>query len=130
MKTTQKLILLVLPLIIFISCTKDHDNPVDYTPKCRVVSQSDLIFPEFGFPQITFTVENYGKLAPAYNISIQVKLKKGNYIVDESYVNMGTLEKGESKSDNVIFTKIKKDSNYDHVEISFYWYDSEDNCFQ
>jgi hypothetical protein len=122
----KKVVLILIVIITFSACAKDSPaNLLVNSPKCRIVSQSSLIVPSFGFSTMTFKVENNGDGPTAYDISIYVKLKKGNYIVDESGINMGTLEQGESKSEDVTFTKVKSNSEYDKVEVNFYWYDAQ-----
>lgn len=40
---------------------------------------------------------------------------------------MGSLLHGESKSDEVWFTKVDYTCDYDKIKVNLYWYDKEGN---
>lgn len=93
-------------------------------PHCTIISQSELLVTSYGSSTMEFVVENDGDGDVANNIHVSVKLKKGNFIVDESLTYFGSLKKGESKSEKARFSKLESASDYTSIEVELYWEDS------
>lgn len=120
-------IILFFPLL-FASCDEDAPASVLFNPpKCTITHLSPVDIPDFGFATMDVTVKNTGKGATAYQVTVFVKLKRGNFIVDEAYGYYGTLEQGESKIEELWFTDLENDSDYTSKEVSLEWYDASGN---
>lgn len=108
-----------------------NGNVVFDPPHCRIVSQSDLQTGQFGsWPTISFTIENDGEGGVANSIGVSVKLKKGNFIADEGSAFVSSLQKGESITEEIRFTKIKSTSDYSSATVRLYWYDSDGGFYE
>jgi len=120
------LVIIVFVSVFFISC--DVDSPTSLlfnSPECRITNVSSVEFPESGFPKMTVTVVNRGDGPTAFSIGCYVKLKNGNYILDDGCAGFGTLLDGESRSEEIKFFDLEKSDYITSREITLYWYDAE-----
>lgn len=62
--------------------------------------------------------------------TVSVKLKKGNFIADEGSAFVSSLQKGESITEEIRFTKIKSTSDYSSATVRLYWYDSDGGFYE
>ena len=130
MKNKFQLIFLILLLVTLSGC--DVNSPFSLifnSPKCRITDYS-MDFKKSGFTKMQITVVNDGDGPTAYNIGCSIRLKYGDYIVDESSAYFGYLNENESKTEEAIFTKIKDSYEYSYMEINLYWYDADSNYYQ
>lgn len=129
MKRIQALCVVLMLLVLCAGCEVDSPaNLLINSPKCKIIEESGLVVQYSGFSTMTYTVINNGGGPTALGISIYVKLKKGNYIVDEGGVGFGVLERGESKSETIWLRKVRSNSEYDHIEVLLSWYDAQ-GCY-
>lgn len=129
MKRIQTVSVALMFLVLCAGCEVDSPaNLLINSPKCKIIEESGLVVQYSGFSTMTYTVINNGGGPTALGISVYVKLKKGNYIVDEGGVGFGVLERGESKSETVWLRKVRSNSEYDHIEVSLSWYDAQ-GCY-
>lgn len=127
----RKIIFLLFVIFFAVGCEDDSPgNLLFNSPECSIVDRTELMIPYFGFPRMEFLVENDGDGPTAFGITVCVKLKRGNYIVDESSVYLGELRWGESKSGDALFTKVRSRYDFDKVEVDMYWYDAEGRCYE
>lgn len=119
-------------LILLILAGYQVDSPANLmvnSPNCLVTSKSKINIPSFGYPSMSFTVENNGDRPTATSVGVWVRLKNDNHIVDESGTVFGTLYDNESKSGTVNFYELKKGVKVNIIEIKLYWYDAEDGYY-
>jgi hypothetical protein len=130
MKNKSLIAILILLLATLSGC--DVNSPVSLifnSPKCRITNYS-MNFQKTGFTTLQITVVNNGDGPTAYNIGCSVRLKYGDYIVDESSAYFGYLNSNESKTEEAIFTKVKSSYDYSYMEINLYWYDADGDYYQ
>ncbi len=99
-------------------------------PKCKITNISRVASPDHSPVYFKITVQNVGSGATAYNIGCEIRLKKGNFIVDQSTAYFGYLKEGESTSGEADFYSITNLYEYSTEEITLYWYDSQDGYYQ
>jgi len=109
-----------------ISCHEDSAaNLLLKSPKVTIIGESELIIPEFGRPTKEVTVKNTGKGPTAFNVRAFISLRRGNHIVDESGIFVGTLAEGESRTKEITLIDLKKGDDYDTQILSLEWEDAE-----
>lgn len=119
-------LLFVLLSFLLISCEVDSPTSLLFnSPECELISQSAIVFPETGFPYMTIKVKNNGDGPTAYSVSFYIKLKNGDYIVDDGDTEVGTLEYKESRTGKIKFPHLKETEVFSSREITLYWYDAE-----
>ena len=123
--------LLLIPLLLLSGCSPDSPLSVLFSPPhCSVVSVKEVDGSDYSFAKIIVTVKNDGDGATAYNIGCTIQLKNGSYIVETESGYFGTLQQGESTSDEILFANIKTRADYQTLNITLYWWDSQDTYYQ
>ena len=114
-------------LLFFAGCEEDSPASLIFnSPKVSIVSGPTFsIDPTFHRYTLDMTVVNNGDGPTAFNIGYFIKLKKGNYIVDQGALGFGTLRHRESISGSARFYSATSSSDYDHIEAVLYWYDAQ-----
>ena len=116
----------VAPLLVAAAgCSPDSPLGVLFDPpECSIIDlkKLDAVWPQPA--KIALTVKNNGG-ATAYDVACEIKLKTGGTIVDEGVAYFGTLESGESISEEAWFTRISTHSEYGNATYHLYWYDSQ-----
>jgi hypothetical protein len=107
-------------LLFGCSINSNGDIIID-PPHCSIVSSENKN--EFLSPTINFTVLNDGEGSTAHDVSLSIKLKRGGFIVDDATVFFGNLEKGESKTEEANFFKLKNHSEYSSKDVKLVWGD-------
>ncbi len=130
MKNIFKLLLFLI-LLLFSGCNPNSPLSVLFSPpKVDLVNTHDINATSSSFFQIVVTVKNDGSGASACNVGCTIKLKNGNYKVESETGFFGTLNAGESTSDAVWFTNVKTSTDFQNVDITVYWWDSQGNYYQ
>jgi hypothetical protein len=125
---------LLIFLISFIIVSCDVDSPTSLlfnSPHCRIQQISDVEFPPYPkFPKMTITVINDGDGPTAMHVGCYVRLKNGNYILEDGIALFGTLYNGESRTDEIWFSGLEETDIINSKEITLYWYDAENNYYE
>ena len=130
-RQVNRLFLIVMLMFFLVSC--DIDSPTSLlfnSPRCSIQSITDIEFPNAGFPKSIITVINNGDGPTAYHVGCIVRLKNGNHILDDGLASFGTLFEGETRSDEIWFSGLKKTDVIEKKTIMLYWYDAEDNYYE
>ena len=93
-------------------------------PECTITSVSQTDASGYQPAAIVVTVQNRGN-ATAFNVECDVTLKSGSTIVDEAVMFFGTLEAGESISEEGLFWNIRSHADYSTATYHLFWYDSQ-----
>jgi len=115
----KKLILLVLLLLIIFSC----DSILEPKEAHFIITSKTTGMKSYGSPYVKITVKNDGNVT-GYNVSCDVKAKKGNMIVDSGFAyfaNGGNISVGESAQDEAIFFNLDSHSDYDNLVYDLDW---------
>ena len=130
MKSTL-LFCLLFAASLFWGCEKDSPaNLLVNSPECRIVNKLELVQDSvFHFSKIKVRVQNTGEGPTAYNIGCYIKLKQGDFIVDQNGCGFGTLREGESVEYSVYFSKAKSSNDYSYMEVKLYWYDAQNKYY-
>lgn len=126
-----KIAKLIGTYLLFTACAADSPLGILLSPpECQIISFTENDREPGHFARIVMTVQNTGSKSTAYNVGCEIKLKRGNTIIDRSGAGFGTLRPGEAAIDEAWFTRIEKHSEYDRAKITLFWYDAEGGYYE
>jgi hypothetical protein len=130
MKTAKKHITTALILIISCLFTGCIIETEDGPPHCVVSQHTGVQFGVEDFPFMEISVENDGEGGKAYEVSCHVILKRGDSIIDEGFADFGDLSYRTSKSRNIYFNSVEKNTDYTSITITLIWHDADGNIYE
>lgn len=86
---------------------------------------SDISFENYSPAIMTIAVINNGDGPTAFDVSCYVKLKRGNFIVDDGSAGYGCLDEGELREEDMKFWDLEETDVVGYKEILLSWYDAE-----
>lgn len=114
---------LALLTMVTISCSPDDPVSLAFTPpECTITSTTDFSEGKYGHLVKSYTVKNTGK-PTAFHVQLKVKLKSGNHIVEEDVGIFGTLNSGESRTEELLFDVDRSEFTIEETELA--WLDAE-----
>jgi hypothetical protein len=116
--------------LFFAGCGADSPLSLRFhPPKCAISSIEKRDEVPGRFARIVMTVQNTDR-ATASNVGCEIRLKRGNIVIETSGAGFGTLKEGEAAIGEARFPRIEKHTEYDFAEYTLYWYDAEGGYYQ
>lgn len=114
---------ITLLTIFTISCSADDPVSLAFSrPKCTIISNSRFSESKYGHLAKSYTVKNIGK-PTAYHVQLKVKLKSGNHIIEEDVGFFGTLNSGESRTEELLFDVDRSEFTIEETKLA--WLDAD-----
>lgn len=110
----KKFVLLLFSISSLLTFSCEIENN-DLNFEVTRISKSE----HWSSPYIVITVRNSGNLEGSCNA--EIKLKKGNTIVDRSFDIFSNLHPNEQEERKITFFKIDKHSEYSEIVIELEW---------
>lgn len=116
--------------LFFYTCDIDRLLVPDCSaPHCEIIEIEKTDYRPGHFARIILTAINSDGPV-AFYVACEIKLKKGNTIIERDYISFGTIRSGESVIDEAMLSKITTHDNYDYTEIKLFWYDECNNYYE
>jgi hypothetical protein len=117
--------------LFFVGCSADSPLGIRFNPpKCVIVNIEKRDKAPGQFAKIVMTVQNTGDRATACNIGCEIRLKRGNLVIETRTAGFGTLKPGEAAIGEAWFTRIEKHTEYNFAEYTLFWYDAQDGYYE
>ena len=127
---TIYLTVIILLSALFFSCdVNSPESLVFNSPKCSIISMSEISFEHYSYADMSVTIKNNGDGPTAFDVGCYIKLKNGNLILDDGYGDFGTLDEGEAREEGIRFYDLEESDKIGYMEIVIYWYDAEGDFY-
>lgn len=123
-------LLMIISAFLFVGCNLDSlFGNATSSSACIVESVQKYDAAPGQFAMFVITVRNTSD-ATVFNVGCSVKLKNGNTIIDRGTGSFGSLDPEESAVDEVWFTEITTEADYQSYEITLFWYDENGQYYE
>jgi hypothetical protein len=120
---------LLFALIVLCSCEEPKTDVQLNPPKCQITDHKftkAIVYPSTN-STLDLTISNYSSKYSAIEVSLYVKVKSGNLIIEEkpSFVAIG-INAGEKIKKQISLYNVKSDTYVSNIEVKLVWKDIED----